>query len=152
MKALLLFTYILCSFFMNAQKPTAPKWGSDNIQFKTVEMEMRDATTKKIIFTGYKDSYIQISNFSDNPTLNSVAVKLSGYFHIESGRVDSYEYKQTTTGVNVTYSVIEMNKFCYISIHYEFDEDVPKFIVCVSTEDYTKKPTKSMAFTLKGFE
>jgi hypothetical protein len=152
MKSLLLFFFIVCSCSMNAQKPATPKWSLDDIEFKTVQMEVKDAATKKQIFAGYKDSYIKISDLLDDPMLSSVSIKLSGYFQIENGTVDSYEYKQTSSGTTISYTIVEINKLCVMYISYGLGDDTPSFIVCVSTEDYTKKPLKQMSFTLKGFE
>ena len=146
------FFFCLQSFSQNGFSNF--QWDNEQLTFSSVEMKVSFAgEPKTIIFDGYKDGKIQISNpLKSFPTLAKISIKLSGYFEIVSGTVSKFEseVKGDLTTV-LKYSIVDGDQFAYLMFYFDESQKLT-FAIIVATKDLLNKKIKPLSFTLKGFE
>lgn len=127
------------------------QWDDRVVEFAGVEMKVT-GSDKKVIFDGYKDSYIKIQPAGSDPASTLLDIKCSGYFQVQSAAVSSFEYKSDEKGTQIIYIATDGLKMCSLLLYYRGSSQKPDFIVVVGYEDYTKKTSKQLSFTLTGIE
>jgi hypothetical protein len=146
----LIIILLFCSSSVYAQSFERFKWDDGTIEIASVEMKVHDAANK-VIFDGYKDGYIKITNGETSPLSHFIDIKLSGYFEIKSGLVVSFNHQIKDNKETIIYTIKDGTALAVMHMEYSDSYDHPDFIVVTGSKDYTKKPTKMISFTLCGF-
>lgn len=154
MKKLLLFIFAFglfkFSFSQTGKEFTDFDIKGSTLKVHAVSMKVEDKETKKIVFDGYKEGDIVISNVSANPFMTTVDINLGGYFKMEIGEVYSVnvEYKDTWTSV-VTYTLQSGEKMASLTFYYT--NSVLKSLWIITIPDI-KHIKKGLIVTLSGIE
>ena len=144
---------LLIPFASYSQSYTGFSWNETDVSFKTVKMNLYYGESNKTIFNGSKDASINIRNLiSTSPTDVNITAKLGGYFEIEDGIINSFEYKVKDYQSTITYTVISDSKMIYFSIYYDEISKKPNRIFVSATKNYLNKKEESLTFILTGFE
>lgn len=155
MKKIILLCNIFLLLCLNSfsQKFSQFQWDSDEVTISSVEMTVSTTEPKKLIFEGFKNGKILISNnLKSFPTLGSVSIKLGGYFEMDRGSIYDFksEVKKDLTTL-IKYSVEDGNKFAVIFL--TFDESQKLIFVNISaTKELGNEKVKPLSFILKGFD
>ena len=109
--------------------------------------------SKKTIFNGYKDASITIEN-SNIATITSsnIKVKLGGYFELEEGLINSFEYSVKNYQATITYVVVSGSQMLYLSIYYDEISKKPTRIFVSVNKNFLNKKEDPLIFILTGFE
>lgn len=132
-----------------AQEYKSFDWVASTIDIKSVEMEVKDEATKKMVFNGYRDGRITINANSQNPMNHSIDLKMSGYVEM-SGSVVEFTFKKTTSYDLVQYTFQQDSQIGSLAV--AFTGGKISFIVCTVDKNYEKPGTKKLTFTLRGFD
>jgi hypothetical protein len=121
-------------------------WKSNKIEIAAVQMKVY-TPAKKIIFDGYKVSYVMIENSSGE--LASITINLAGYFEMDG--VGKVEYKSNYPLYDiVSYNISDGNKECDMVMYFE--DSKLSYLQLFTTADKNKKGVGKLNFVLKGFE
>lgn len=149
--------FLLILFFLPfisfSQTYTGFSWNESEVKFKTVQMNVYYGDSKKTIFNGYKDASITIEN-SNIATITSsnIKVKLGGYFELEEGLINSFEYSVKNYQATITYVVVSGSQMLYLSIYYDEISKKPTRIFVSVNKNFLNKKEDPLIFILTGFE
>jgi hypothetical protein len=88
---LLIATYPISTY---SQTYNNFKWNTENVSFKTTQMNVFYPNPNTPIFNGNKEALVSINQkVSASPTGVSISVNFAEYFQIKEGVVISFEYK-----------------------------------------------------------
>ena len=150
---LLIISVFLCFHSFSQKLFSNFEWDSEELTISSVEMKVSTEDPKKIIFEGFKDGKIQISNVLKSfPTLGNISIKLGGYLEMDRAGITNFqsEVRSDLTTI-IKYSIEEGDKFAALALL--FDESQKLITVSISaTNDLINKKSKIMTFVLKGFD
>lgn len=128
-------------------------WKTSRVEISAVEMKFTDAN-KKVVFNGYKDSFIKFyCPGCDGPLATKVSVKLGGYFEIVDGDVTAFSIVSTDEDDQIQYTVYDgASKMASIIMIISKGEKKPYSLVVVCASSFTGKNIKALSFVLKTFE
>ena len=151
MKIKFLFALIMLSKISFCQSYSCFFWNKVTNDFNSVKLNVKDLTTKKTIFNGYKDSQITISqNTNDEPNQSSIYAKIGGYLEFNSIDIISFDYKIENELTSIQYGATYENGVALFTFLYH-DYKLKK--ISVLTGKSSKKQVGSnLIFELDGFE
>ena len=151
MKFYLFFVLILFTKITFGQTYSSFFWGDDKSDFKSVKLNVKDLTTKKTIFNGYKESQITIrqSTVSD-PTYSDIYAKIGGYLELSSSKILSFKYIVENELTTIQYGATYENGVALITFYYT--EYTLKKISVLTSKNSKKEIGSNLSFELEGFE
>ena len=119
-KFILLFiiSFFFCLYSFSQKKFSHFEWDNEQVTISSVEMKVSTEEPKKIIFEGYKDGKIQISNnLKSFPTLGSISIKLGEYFEMDRATITNFqsEVRRDLTTI-IKYTLEDGDQFAALAL------------------------------------